>query len=147
MHKRIIHPLIILLIAISTASIIPAAILSSNPSPLQEKQQQQQQHQQSAYAASLTSDLKDEIKQSMLQDNRCQRPDGCKTTSTIGQQITGNGNSAVGFNDQSVNRGQPATAITTVAPPNSPPITGNNATPSAGTLMVNNHVKCNFAFG
>jgi YVTN family beta-propeller protein len=133
-----------LIIAISTVSI---STLFSNPNLLQENQQQQQQ---SAYAASLTSDLKQEIKQSMLQDNRCQRPDGCNTTATTGQQITGNGNSAVGFNDQSVNRGQPAATATIAAPPPQPPqspIAGNNATLSAGTLTVNNHVKCNFAFG
>jgi YVTN family beta-propeller protein len=151
MCKRINYQLIMLIIAISTVSI---SIPFSNPNLLQEKQQQQ-----SAYAASLTSDLKQEIKQSMLQDNRCQRPDGCNTTATTGQQITGSGNSVVGFNDQSVNRGQPAAAATIAAPPPpsppspppSPPsqslIALNNATPSTGTLTVNNHVKCNFAFG
>jgi YVTN family beta-propeller protein len=146
MCKRIIYQLIMLIIAISTVSIFT---LFSNPNLLQEKQQQQE-HLQSAYAASLTSDLKQEIKQSMLQDNRCQRPDGCNTTSTIGQQITGSGNSAIGFNDQSVNRGQPAATATIAAPPPQPPqspIAGNNATLSTGTLTVNNHVKCNFAFG
>jgi YVTN family beta-propeller protein len=130
-----------LVIVISTVSI---STLFPNSNPLQEKQQQQQQ---SAYAASLTSDLKQEIKQGMLQDNRCQKPDGCDTSSTIGQQITGNGNSAIGFNDQSVNRGQPATAITAPPPPPKSPIAGNNATPSTGTLTVNNQVKCNFTFG
>jgi YVTN family beta-propeller protein len=134
--------LIILVIVISTAS-IPTLI--PNPNSIQEKQQQQQQ--QSAYAASLTSDLKQEIKQGMLQDNRCQKPDGCDTSSTIGQQITGNGNSAIGFNDQSVNQGQPGTAITAPPPPPKSPIAGNNATPSIGTLTVNNQVKCNFTFG
>jgi YVTN family beta-propeller protein len=129
-----------LVIVISTVSI---STLFPNSNPLQEKQQQQQQ---SAYAASLTSELKQEIKQGMIQDNRCQMPDGCNTTSTIGQQITGNGNSAVGFNDQSVNRGQPATAAI-IAPPPKSPIAGNNATPSTGTLTVNNQVKCNFTFG
>jgi YVTN family beta-propeller protein len=142
MCKRITYQLIMLVIAISTVSI---STLFSNPNLLQEKQQQQQQ---SAYAASLTSDLKQEIKQGMLQDNRCQRPDGCNTTATTGQQITGSGNSAVGFNDQSVNRGQPAAAITTAPPPPpQSPIAGDNATQSIGTLTVNNHVKCNFAFG
>jgi YVTN family beta-propeller protein len=148
-----------LIIAVSAVSMFT---LFSNPNLLQEKQQQQHQ---SVYAASLTSDLKQEIKQGMLQDSRCQTPDGCNTTATTAQQITGSGNSAVGFNDQSVNRGQPAaTAAATIAPPPtpsppsppSPPssplppqssIAGTNATQSTGTLTVNNHVKCNFAFG
>jgi YVTN family beta-propeller protein len=140
MCKRINYQWIMFIIEISTVSI---SIPFSNPNLLQEKQQQQQ----SAYAASLTSDLKQEIKQSMLQDNRCQRPDGCNTTATTGQQITGSGNSAVGFNDQSVNRGQPAAAATIAPLPPQSPIVVNNATPSTGTLTVNNHVKCNFAFG
>ena len=58
MCKRINYQWIMLIIAISTVSI---SIPFSNPNLLQEKQQQQQ----SAYAASLTSDLKQEIKQSM----------------------------------------------------------------------------------
>ncbi len=57
--------------------------------------------QQSVYASSLkTSDLKQEDKQNLNQDNLCHRFDGCKQ-SNEGQQITGNDNTASGFNDQS----------------------------------------------
>ncbi len=57
--------------------------------------------QQSAYAASpKSSDLKQDVKQQVGQDNLCHRSDGCKQANE-GQQITGNDNSASGFNDQS----------------------------------------------
>jgi YVTN family beta-propeller protein len=142
MHKRINYQLmIILVIAISTVSV---SALFSNPNPQQETQQQQQQ---SAYAASLTSDLKQEIKQQMMkQDSPCPTSDGCKTAAatTKVQQTTSNNGTGVGFNGQGDNQGQFATSTIV----SKPPLTDNNtATPSIGTLTVNKHVKCNFTSG
>jgi hypothetical protein len=85
MNIRISFSLIILSIAISLSFIFP----NFNPT------------QQSAYAASPnTSDLKQDAKQNMNQGNLCNRDDGCKQANE-GQQITGNDNTASGFNDQS----------------------------------------------
>ena len=57
--------------------------------------------QQSVYAASAkTSDLKQDVKQNINQDNQCNRVDGCKEANE-GQEIVGNDNAAAGINDQS----------------------------------------------
>src|SRR5215217_2136164 len=59
------------------------------------------QQQQSAYTQSpKTSDLKQDVKQNMNQDNLCNRADGCKDANE-GQEIAGNDNAASGVNDQS----------------------------------------------
>jgi hypothetical protein len=59
------------------------------------------QQQQSAYTASpKTSDLKQDVKQSVNQDNLCHRADDCNQANE-GQGITGKDNTASGFNDQS----------------------------------------------
>ena len=130
-----------LLIAVSIASML--SIISS---------MSQTPQQQLAYAASKTSDLKQEVKQQADEDNFCHRSDGC-TQANEGQQITGQDNSATGFNDQSNNT---ATATATnnnnnnnnpTAPPPGPTdiqkppqlpsqVTGLTATP-VGSSQIN----------
>jgi hypothetical protein len=91
MNKRISRSSVAIITVLSIASIFA---LATNFVPLQ---------QQTTYAASPnTSDLKQEFKQGVNQDNLCHRSDGCKQA-TEGQQITGNDNTASGFNDQSTN--------------------------------------------
>ncbi len=86
MNKRIIYSLVIIVIAISLSTLLP------NFNPIQ---------QPPLYAASPnTSDLKQDVKQNMNQDNLCNKPDECNQASE-GQQIQGNDNSAAGFTDQS----------------------------------------------
>ena len=106
MNKRTSYPLIMLLITVSIASML--SISSSMNQPPQ---------QQLAFAQSQSSDLKQGVKQQVDEDNLCHRSDGCKQANE-GQQITGQDNSATGFNDQSNN-----TATATA--------TNNNNNPSA----------------
>ena len=94
------------------------------------------QQQQSAYASSIKTDLKQEAKIYMNQDNFCNRAEGCKQA-TGGQQITGNDNTASGFNDQSKNIQQQQSALTPTPTPTPTP-----TLPS--TLTVNKNVNCNF---
>jgi hypothetical protein len=90
MHKITRFSVITIILAISISSIF-ALVADLNPL----------QQQQSLYAQSVkTSDLKQDVKQNMNQDNLCNRADGCKNTNE-GQEITGKDNAASGFNDQS----------------------------------------------
>ncbi len=129
MNNSLKHLPIVLIIVISIASMF--AILP-NLNSLQ---------QQSVYAASLkTSDLKQDIKQHVNQDNVCHRSDGCEQAND-NKQITGNDNTAAGYNDQSENiqhQQQPAVS------PTSPTASGNGTTPTpqTGSLLVTKDVKC-----
>ena len=89
MNNSLSHLPVAVIIVISLASMFA---LLPNPNPSQ---------QQSVYASSpKTSDLKQEDKQNLDQDNLCHRSDGCEQANE-GQQIEGNDNTASGFNDQS----------------------------------------------
>ena len=89
MNNSLSHLPVAVIIVISLASMFA---LLPNPNPSQ---------QQSVYASSpKTSDLKQEDKQNLNQDNLCHRSDGCEQANE-GQQIEGNDNTASGFNDQS----------------------------------------------
>jgi hypothetical protein len=85
----------------------------------------QQSH---AYAASLTSSLKDNLRanlgnrnQHLNQQGNCIRTDGC-ATSDVGQGTLGNDNSVTGFTDQSTtNAATPNAATPNAATPNATP--------------------------
>lgn len=97
MNKRISCSLVVLIIAISLSALLP------NSNSIQ---------QQPVYDASPnTSDLKQEVKQNMNQDNLCNRDDGC-TQSTEGQQITGKDNTVSGL----MTRAQPIQALCPLFP-------------------------------
>ena len=100
MNKRVNYSLIMLVMLISISALL------ANIYPLS----------QLAYAASQTSDLKHEVKQSLNQDNLCHSSDGCKQANE-GQQITGNDNTASGFNDQSTNASSLSSTINATLSP------------------------------
>ena len=99
MNNSLSHLPVAVIIVISLASMFA---LLPNPNPSQ---------QQSVYASSpKTSDLKQEDKQNLNQDNLCHRSDGCEQANE-GQQIEGNDNTASGFNDQSTTNTESLSSI------------------------------------
>jgi hypothetical protein len=134
MDKKTNQSLIMLLVIVSIASML--SILPNF----------HQLHQQQAYAASKTSDLKQNVKQHMGQDNFCLRSDDCKQADES-QQIVGEDNAATGFNDQSNTIATPTNTDNssalppgTTATPGQPQrpgqVTGLSAT-AAGSSQIN----------
>jgi hypothetical protein len=85
-------------------------------------------HQRQAYAASITSSLKDNLRanlgnrnQHLNQQGNCIRTDGC-VNSDVGQGTLGNDNSVTSFTDQSSTNG--STNATTSNGATSQPVTG-----------------------
>jgi hypothetical protein len=93
--------------------------------------------QELGYAQSAkTSDLKQDVKQNINQDNLCNRADGCKEA-IGGQEIAGNDNTAAGVNDQSTTNTSSLfsnPAASSVGTPGQPGLSGDEGPPGTNGL-------------